>query len=115
MRSDSDIRRDVQLFKREHGPSQGKDYADLNDDQLTDDYHYTIFPNISVNVHSDDVMLFRQRPHATDPNKMYYDIWLFELVAEGEEWPERVRHQHFFPLSLSTVTDGIFFEGSTTA
>src|SRR3546814_17036919 len=34
----SDIRRDVQLFKRKHGLEQGKDYSELNDDQLTDDY-----------------------------------------------------------------------------
>ena len=40
-------------------------------------------------------MLFRQRPHPTDPNKMFYDIWMFELVPQSEEWPERVRHQHF--------------------
>ncbi len=90
-----DIRRDVQLFKRKHGPEQGKDYSDLNDDQLTDDYHYTIFPNVSLNVHADDVMMFRQRPHATDPNKMLYDIWVLELVPEGEEWPERPKHRRF--------------------
>lgn len=91
----SDIRRDVQLFKRKHGSSQGKDYSELNDDQLTDDYHYTIFPNVSLNVHADDIMMFRQRPHPTDPNKMYYDIWMFELVPEGEEWPERPKHKRF--------------------
>ncbi len=91
----SGIRRAVQTFKRENGPSQGKDYSDLNDDQLTDDYHYTIFPNVSLNVHADDVMMFRQRPHPTDPNKMLYDIWMLELVPEGEKWPERPRHQVF--------------------
>ena len=91
----SDIRLDIQRFKRTHGTSQGKDYSSLNDDQLTDDYHYSIFPNVSLNVHSDDVMMFRMRPHATDPNKMLYDIWIFELVPHGEEWPERVRHQRF--------------------
>ena len=26
---------------------------------------------------------------------MFYDLWMFELVPEGEEWPERVRRQHF--------------------
>lgn len=93
--STGDIRRAVQLFKREHGPSQGKDYSELNDDQLTDDYHYMIFPNVTLNTHADDLMLFRQRPHPTDPDKMFYDIWLFELVPDGEEWPERPRHQHF--------------------
>lgn len=90
-----DIRKDVQAFKRKHGPEQGKDYSDLNDDQLTDDYHYTIFPNVSLNMHADDVMMFRQRPHPTDPNKMFYDIWILELVPEGEEWPERPKHRQF--------------------
>jgi phenylpropionate dioxygenase-like ring-hydroxylating dioxygenase large terminal subunit len=89
------IRRDVQHWKRKHGPAQGKDYSKLNDDQLTDDYHYLIFPNVSLNVHADDLMLFRQRPHATDPDRMYYDIWTFELVPDGHERPERPRHQHF--------------------
>ncbi len=97
----SDIRRDVQLFKREHGGEQGRDYSELNDDQLTDDYHYFVFPNISLNAHADDLMLFRQRPHATDPDKMYYDIWLFELPtpeelkAEEERPWVRPRHQRF--------------------
>jgi hypothetical protein len=26
---------------------------------------------------------------------MYYDIWTFELVPDGKEWPERPRHQLF--------------------
>ena len=89
------IRRDVQQWKRKHGPAQGKDYSKLNDDQLTDDYHYLIFPNVTLNVHADDLMLFRQRPHPTDPDKMFYDIWTFELVPEGHEWPARPKHQHF--------------------
>src|SRR3546814_7095825 len=72
-----------------------KDYSELNDDQLTDDYHYTIFPNVSMNVHADDVMMFRQRPHPTNPDKMFYDVWLFELVPDGEEWPERPKHKRF--------------------
>jgi phenylpropionate dioxygenase-like ring-hydroxylating dioxygenase large terminal subunit len=89
------IRRDVQQWKRRHGPAQGKDYSRLNDDQLTDDYHYLIFPNVTLNVHADDLMLFRQRPHPTDPDRMFYDIWTFELVPDGQPWPERPRHQHF--------------------
>jgi hypothetical protein len=75
------------------GAAQGKDYSELNDDQLTDDYHYLIFPNLSLNVHADDFWVFRQRPHATDPNKMYYDIWTYELVPQGQEWPARAKHQ----------------------
>ncbi len=87
------IRRDVQLAKRANSTGQGKDYSELNDDQLTDDYHYLIFPNLSLNVHADDFWVFRQRPHATDPNKMYYDIWTYELVPAGAQWPQRAKHQ----------------------
>ena len=91
-----DVRKDLQQWKREHGPGQGKDYSRLHDEQLTDDYHYMIFPNITMNAHADDLWLFRQRPHATDPNKMYFDFWLFALVPDGEEWPtQRPRHDHF--------------------
>ena len=88
----TEIRGDVQRFKREHGAQQGKDYSRLNDDQLTDDYHYMIFPNITMNIHADDLMMFRQRPHPTDPNKCYFDIWTFDLIPDGEDWPERPRH-----------------------
>jgi phenylpropionate dioxygenase-like ring-hydroxylating dioxygenase large terminal subunit len=91
----ANIRRDVQLHKRRHGKEQGKDYSLLNYDQLTDDYHYTIFPNLSLNVHADDFWVFRQRPHPTDPDKMFYDIMTFELVPEGQEWPARARHKQW--------------------
>ncbi|MGI9228864.1 MAG: aromatic ring-hydroxylating oxygenase subunit alpha [Gammaproteobacteria bacterium] len=91
-----DVRKDLQKWKRKHGAEQGKDYSRLHDEQLTDDYHYMIFPNITMNVHADDLWLFRQRPHATDPNKMYFDFWVFELVPEGEPWPEqRPQHDQF--------------------
>lgn len=95
----TDIRRDVQRHKRALGAAQGRDYSRLTDEQLTDDYHYLIFPNLTLNVHADDYWLFRQRPHATDPNKMYFDIWTFELIPE-QDWedgepPPRPRHRQF--------------------
>ena len=91
-----DVRKDLQAWKRKQGPEIGRDYSRLHDEQLTDDYHYMIFPNITMNVHADDLWVFRQRPHATDPNKMYFDFWMFELVPDGEEWPEdRPEHDSF--------------------
>lgn len=81
-----DAREAIQKYKRENGASQGKDYSDLNDDQLTDDYHYMIFPNITMNVHADDMMMFRQRPHPDDPNKMLFDYYMFELPGEDFDW-----------------------------
>ncbi len=91
----ANIRRDVQKHKRVHGAKVGKDYSRLNDDQLTDDYHYLIFPNLSLNVHADDFWIFRQRPHPTEPDRMFYDIMTFELVPEGQAWPERAEHKRW--------------------
>lgn len=89
-----DIRDVVQKHKRVFGESQGKDYSALNDDQLTDDYHYTIFPNITMNVHADDMMMFRQRPHPEDPNKMFFDYWEFELPYNDFNWDEYEPPKH---------------------
>jgi phenylpropionate dioxygenase-like ring-hydroxylating dioxygenase large terminal subunit len=88
----NDIRRAVQKHMRAHQDALGKDYSDLNDDQLTDDYNYLVFPNVTFNTHADDLMLFRNRPHPTDPNKMLFDIWMFELVPAGEERPKLPKH-----------------------
>ncbi len=101
------IRSDVQKHKRAQGKAQGRDYSRLNDDQLTDDYHYLIFPNLSLNVHADDFWIFRQRPHPTDPDKMFYDILTYELVPEGAEWPERAKPRKWLhgDKSIGTVLD----------
>jgi phenylpropionate dioxygenase-like ring-hydroxylating dioxygenase large terminal subunit len=101
------IRADVQKHKRALGKTQGRDYSRLNDDQLTDDYHYLIFPNLSLNVHADDFWIFRQRPHPNDPDRMFYDIMTYELVPEGTEWPERAAHRNWKhgDKSIGTVLD----------
>lgn len=91
-----DIRDAVQKQKRTFGEEQGQDFSDLNDDQLTDDYNYTIFPNVTMNVHADDLMMFRQRPHPTDPNKMYFDYYMFELPNKDFDWDNYKRPEHRF-------------------
>lgn len=90
-------RESIQKFKRENGSKQGRDYSSLNDDQLTDDYHYTIFPNITMNVHADDMMMFRQRPHPDDPNKMFFDYFMFKLKDHDFDAAayERPRHRQY--------------------
>ncbi|WP_309602515.1 aromatic ring-hydroxylating dioxygenase subunit alpha [Sphingomonas sp.] len=93
------IRKAIQKQMRKSAKKKGRDYSELNDDQMTDDYHYMIFPNVTLNTHADDLMLFRQRPHPTDPDKMYYDIWMFELADAEKDDPaveyRRPKHQHF--------------------
>ena len=72
----------------------GYDFSDLNDDQLSDDYHYMIFPNITLNIHCNSFMLFRQRPHESDPNKMYFDfISLLRAPAQDVPRPEKEHYR----------------------
>ncbi len=92
-----EIRRAVQVYKRENQDKLGFDYSDFNDDQLSDDYHYMMFPNITMNIHAESMMMFRQRPHATDPNKMLFDVQMFVQMPEGAEkppLPDHEQHKH---------------------
>lgn len=90
------IRKAVQEHLREHAASEGRDYSRLNDDQLTDDYNYLIFPNVTFNTHADHLMLFRHRPHATDPNRMYFDIWMLEYIVDQDKLPKfRPKHKFY--------------------
>ncbi len=71
---------------RKLGPVLGADFSELNESQMCDDFHYTIFPNVTFNTHSLFVWVFTHRPHPEDPNKMYFDFW--NLVnAPNQEIP----------------------------
>jgi phenylpropionate dioxygenase-like ring-hydroxylating dioxygenase large terminal subunit len=90
----SEIRRAVQEYKRENGDKLGYNYSEFNDDQLSDDYHYMIFPNITMNVMAESMMMFRQRPHESDPNKMYYDVQMFMTIPKGKPVPPLPDYEH---------------------
>jgi hypothetical protein len=74
-----EVRRDIQLAQREREKNEGFDFSKLNDDQLSDDYHYCVFPNVTLNTHATNYMMFTQRPHPEDPNKCFYDLQMFTL------------------------------------
>lgn len=90
------IREAVQKHVRANAASQGRDYSELNDDQLTDDFNYLVFPNLTFNTHADHLMLFRHRPHPTDPNRMYFDTWTLDYIVDPDEIPEhRPKHRFY--------------------
>ncbi len=72
--------------KRAWGKKHGYDFFDdLTDDQITDDWNYHIFPNITLNCFSDGLLIQQWKPHPDDPNKSYY--WALTLclpVADPE-------------------------------
>jgi phenylpropionate dioxygenase-like ring-hydroxylating dioxygenase large terminal subunit len=90
-----ELRRAISAFKRENQEKLGMDYSDLNDDQVVDDYHYFIFPNITLNIFAEWALFFRQRPHESDPNKMYYDVQFYNVVPKGQPRPPLPDHDHF--------------------
>lgn len=63
------------------------DVSGLTDDQLLDDYHVLIFPNIILNVFSFGYWLFRPRPHPADPDYSIWDLWYHHRVPDNMELP----------------------------
>ena len=84
-----EARKAIQEYRRSIEDETHLPYKELNDDQLTDDYHYTIFPNLTMNIYADAMMLFLSRPHPTDPDKMYWDLQFYMHPEPGQETPDR--------------------------
>ena len=76
-----DVRPEVFAAIRRLGEQTGMDLTALHDAQLLDDFHYTIFPNVTLNLHGRGFWLFRHRPHPTDPERMLFDY------QEYQRWP----------------------------
>jgi phenylpropionate dioxygenase-like ring-hydroxylating dioxygenase large terminal subunit len=70
----AEVRPAVLAAMRKLGEDLGMDFSALRDEQMIDDYHYTIFPNVTLNVHGRGFWLFRHRPHPTDPERMLFDF-----------------------------------------
>jgi phenylpropionate dioxygenase-like ring-hydroxylating dioxygenase large terminal subunit len=73
------LRPALQDRKRELGESKGYDFSSYSDEQLTDHYHYTVFPNISFSMKPDGCIWLRAAPHPTDPQKCVFDMWYLTL------------------------------------
>ena len=77
----------LQRAKREKGPTSGHHYISLLDDgELTDHYHHTIFPNVTItgSPFGGFVHLFRTEPHPTDPEKCTFEYMALAPRNEGQ-------------------------------
>jgi phenylpropionate dioxygenase-like ring-hydroxylating dioxygenase large terminal subunit len=101
-----ELRLAIQKAKRALQDSTIYPYKLLNDDQLSDDYHYMIFPNVTLNVYGETMLLFRSRPHPSDPNKMLYDLMNFAHLPpeQPHQLPEHQTYKHG-QISLGLVLD----------
>lgn len=90
-----DVRVAMQKRRRELGPERGYDFSDMSDAQLTDQYHYFVFPNLTLTTNALTMSFLRPRPHATDKDRCYFDVQSYARLTEGEEPPERPVHSTF--------------------
>lgn len=76
---------------RRLAPALGADVSRLDESQLCDDWHYTIFPNVTFNTHSLFLWVFTHRPHPDDPNRMHFDFLnLVNAPAQDVPRPDKV-------------------------
>lgn len=70
---DGQVRTAIQQAKRTRATAKGLDWSAFTDGQLTDDWNYSIFANLTLNVHVEGILFQRFRPHPTDPERSIYD------------------------------------------
>jgi hypothetical protein len=101
-----ELRLAIQRAKRALQDDSIYPYAALNDDQLSDDYHYMVFPNVTMNIYGETMLMFVSRPHPTDPDKMFFDLLNFAHLAPGtpHQLPEHTTYEHG-QISLGQVLD----------
>ncbi|MFO1239419.1 MAG: aromatic ring-hydroxylating dioxygenase subunit alpha [Sphingomonadaceae bacterium] len=91
------IRAALQKAKRANGAAKGYDYTRFHDDQLTDHYHFTVFPNISFSLKPDGCIWLRADPHPTDPERCVFDMWYFTWFPDGQN--------EYFSYSMGEMVD----------
>jgi phenylpropionate dioxygenase-like ring-hydroxylating dioxygenase large terminal subunit len=82
------VRRAIQAAKRRPDNVYGMDFSGFTDNQLTDDWNPSLFPNVTLNMHPEGVLLQRFRPHPTDPEKGYHDVMVLSAqLGDGRRPP----------------------------
>ena len=77
-----DVRRAVQVRKREAGLRFGYDYSPFSDNQLSDVWQFNLFPNTILSFSAEHLWILRPRPHPTDPGRCYFDKISLVLFAD---------------------------------
>ena len=68
-----DVRAAIAKAKLKRSGRLGLGYERFTVGQLTDSWATGIFPNVQIGLHPEGAFLMRFMPHATDPEKFYYD------------------------------------------
>ncbi len=81
----------IQQAKRRDGSARGyKHYETLLDDELTDYFHHTMFPNVTLTGTPDGIHFFRTEPDPVDPEWCTFDYWYLVRPTEGQTQAETI-------------------------
>lgn len=76
--------KDLKAQKRKLWQERGfTHYEHMDDEQITDSIHTTLFPNISITFNADEIFFMRTQPHPDDPNKCSFDFWAMSFPVAG--------------------------------
>ena len=79
-----DARTALQQARRRLGPERGCHHFEaLSDEELTDQFHHTCFPNLTLTCTAEGMHVFRTEPDADDPNWSTFDYWYLVPEIEG--------------------------------
>ena len=82
----ADVRRAIQLGKRERAERLGLDYSRFTDGQLSDSWATGLFPNVQIGCHPEAAFLMRFLPHESDPERFYYDTMTLMFPVEDPNY-----------------------------
>jgi phenylpropionate dioxygenase-like ring-hydroxylating dioxygenase large terminal subunit len=82
----TDVRRAIQVGKRQRAERLGLDYSRFTDGQLSDSWATGIFPNVQIGCHPEAVFLMRFLPHESDPERFYYDTMTIMYPVEDPNY-----------------------------
>ncbi|NES24015.1 MAG: aromatic ring-hydroxylating dioxygenase subunit alpha [Symploca sp. SIO3E6] len=87
--SPQNVRKFIQEAKRARQDEVIEPYQNLTDSQLTETHEFSIFPNITIGFMAESTLVYRHRPHPTDPGRMYIDVTrMCHFDPTTEEIPE---------------------------
>lgn len=90
----------AELFRKSLGKSTGADLSEVSDAEMIDTVQYLVFPNFIPWGGIGAPVVYRFRPHGTDPDACLMEVMYLFVAAKGR--PEKEEPMHF-------LTDGEVF------
>ncbi len=103
----------LQDARRKLGPERGFRHFDrLTEWELTDQFHHTLFPNVTLTGTPEGMHFFRTEPDGEDPSWSIFDYWYMVPKVEGADAVETLYGMR--PYEEAEFEDGEFSDYQAT-